>query len=287
MAVFFLPLALYTGGTMSSADAQQLRHNVPAALKIRLEALRNGSEDWHEWHQAGVLVSQLGQSAWLQFGVNADSSGMINDLFAYAYWLFDQATRFVPPTDAIAPQAIECDWVMAKFFKLYTLKYYAAANATRALEPVIWSLNELPLSPARIHQLLIAQGFAARMAWWMALADPDNFLVSEEAARHEAIAEEIFHQHAGVSPDRGRAYCSHLVAMALIHSQLETARWRRTYLWPAFRLAMSQGDAKQVARVIMIARYGLNGEVRLRARRDTLDVFSSTLRELRALRNAA
>lgn len=269
---------------MSSADAQQLRHNVPEALALRLKALREGSEDWHEWHQAGVLTSALAQSAWYQFGTDSDSSEMINDLLAYAYWLFDQATLFVPADNKIAAYAIECDWIMSKFFKLYILEYYFAADQVRTLEPVIWSLNQTPLSPACAHQLLIAHSFTARMSSLVALAQPENFLASEQAAHHEVTVKKLFDAHASTSPDQGRAYCSHLVAMALVHSQLETARWRRTYLWSAFRLAMRLGDAKQVARIIMIARYGMDGERRIRARRDTIDVFVDTLKELRALR---
>lgn len=281
---------------MTTADDKQRRHDVPGALGERLDALRRGTQDGHEWHQAGVLVAQLATSAFLVHG-RKDGRAPAWDLLRHARELYMQALRRTPAPDTLAQYAIMCDDELALAFTCHVRGSHTNPvnpPARARWEAMFAELVKLPPTPARTHQLAIAYGFAARAYCWQYMTD-GNFQTADIARDYEKTANRLFEENAAESPDGQRAYCSHLLAMALLHHQLHVAGWRKQNVWrkqwaarkqrvaPAFMLALRANDFKQVMRAVVIGALGTNGERWARSRRDKPEVIQAVLEQLNGL----
>lgn len=255
---------------MTIADEKQHQHDLPGALNERLATLRSGSTNWHEWHQTGVMLCSLAESAFIQFGMKRWRNDIL-DLLAGAQEFFVTALKFVPEDQPLARCAIICDQELARAFMRRFEHVYVARKSWPGLAAVIEELQEMRPSAARNHQLAIAHSFVARAEWWRALGET-SALLAGLAQDHEAMATSLFRANLPNSPDGGRAFSSHLLAMALIHersiSPVRTRDWRRRYVLPALRLAMQSGDSAQAARAVIIGLHGNDGERTIRACRD-------------------
>jgi len=252
---------------VTAADKAQRKHDVPDALVQRLNALIEGSDDWHEWHQAGVLLFELARSLHLQLGTTDSWHDQILDMLDIIDWMYDTALGLVPESDVVAACAVKSDQELTLSFERYIRGLYANSERFYKFEAIVRKLEDIDTPESR-HQLAITYGLMARAAWWMTLSDPSHGVMVEKAAAWEALATEHFRNNP-LPADRQQAYRSHLLAMALIHSQKFTRGWRQKYTGRAFWLALCHRDFKHAARAIVIDYNGSDGEKWLLSRRDT------------------
>jgi hypothetical protein len=254
----------------SAADALQSRHDVAAALRMRLITIESGTANWHEWHQAGVLFTRIAHAVYMRHGTNNGRwVGSALLLLDAAEELFVQALGRAHTAGPLVRPAILCDreWadVLRSRFIDLTLgeRFYKIEEAAE-------QLMSAPESDERTHRLAIAQGMWARAQLMRAImCDPTH---ADRRSQALTLAD-YYHEQAlndfrqGVSQDGYQALTSHLIHMALLRSELGETRESRRLAWKAFRIARHQGDRIQWVRALMVAARGTNGEAALLKRR--------------------
>lgn len=266
---------------MSAADHAQRKHNVPHALITRFNTLIEGNRDWHEWHQTGVLLFQLALSTDAQLKQDEPKTSILL-MLDYVEWLYSVAHTRVPQDNPLATHAIKCDKELAQFYKRFIERHYANHQQFVEFRRTVQALETLPPSLDQQHQLAIAYGFMARCAWLMQRRDPLHPQLEGWAFEWENFAEQWFRRSRS-HPDKQQAHRSHKLAMALARAELGRYGWRG-YAWSALWNALWHRDYKHAVRAGMIIMYGTEGERRLRARRDTADVYREAVRLMYALR---
>lgn len=247
---------------MSDADAAEQRHNVPAAIRSRLVRVNAGSADWHDYHQLGVDLSELAESArrMVDFG-----SAII--LLSQAHRYFRTAVQLAP-REAVPLAAISCDRAIAggreAFFTGNAELAESSANLVAEAIKVLLDHTNDQADTAAHHQLAIAYGMQCRLAhgWRLGFYGEFNQRLVDG---YRAIALDLFEQEARATPDNGRAERSLMLALALgstTHSE------RRDHAREAYLLAQNCGDPHHARRARAIMWFGNYGETFLRRRRD-------------------
>ena len=256
-----------------TADEAQLRHHVPQALAKRLKAIRLGSRDWHIWHQAGVLLSELAESA---RRISYRGSGRdVDSLITAAMSFMARAHMLLGDNDVVNVCAISCDEGLA-LARMMTSTYTDNESPRATLQSIISVLEQEVQTPAVQHQLAIAHGFLARTHWiaWHVTGTGGHI---DGAWTHEKAATDLFNGLDDESPDTQRAFASHMIAMALMHSAYgaRLTQWQRC--WRAFWLAGASRDRKQQLRAVVVGLLGNTGERWLRRRRDSPKTIRAAL----------
>lgn len=258
---------------MSGSDQRQSSHDLPNALSARLQVIRQGTDSWHEYHQTGVLLSELAHSAWcIKF------SGWRERCIYFLHQAFDvyfaQARQLVPRDNSglTAHYAIDCDEALA-LARLARVSNSGTdvmmVRAQQLLEMVTSNLlvNDLPPheNAAAMHQIGIAYAFLAQLAWGNCMGYPQSADIAV-ARKHFADACTFF--FADPTIDDERAHRSLLCVMALGYHAAGDHNKCRYYADEAWQKAKGAGDDVHKRRAMLIWFFGSRGERFLRRRRD-------------------
>lgn len=262
---------------MSEADDAQNRHDLPTAIRARLDAVSAEGATAQAHHQLGVLLSELAESARRIGGPGWDQQARLLLSHAQRHLRIANDMLEVCRENLVLHAGIHCDAAiaLARESWLATQRFEGAMKVVAAGEAVNMAIEllerwlrgpETPRTPALVHQLAIAFSFAARLKWGQAL----GFAASEEstAAMGYGDLAATYFEREGLGPDDGRAFRSHLLTMALAYDESGRASMRRYHARLARILAKSAGDVSHARRARVIWWFGNRGERWLRRRRD-------------------
>lgn len=260
---------------MSQGGKAQQRPNVPGALGARLQRIHTHNAMWDDYHQAGVGLSELAETAYM---IKSDSwRGQSEELLHKALEYFGVAEASAPSGNLIAPVSIKCDRMMAEA-RLARISD-ASERSTRAIRGLQEAAGTLgPICDkdrAAHHQLAITYEFLSRLYWGDRLG-LETLRIPTEALRYKNAADRLFEEEASTTPDGQKAYRTHLLVSAVALDVHGDGERKRTAALKAAKLARAYTDYWHLARASAIMTGGKAGEVILRRVR-----FSGTLKRLR------
>lgn len=245
-------------------------------LNARKQRIKHKTADWKDYHQTGVLLSELAESIrCIRF------SGWSSQYVRYlhrALLYFKQATYFVPDSDDLAHHSISCDEVralvrLAREESTQENMYRAHKLMSTTLD-ILLSLHGIRPedNPQAWHQTAIAYSIATQIAWGQRLNYPE--LVNPANVQHLALlAIHYFRAEAHITPDSERAYRSFMHYMTLGYWVDSHYSSLRKCAQIALLSAIRHNDISHTIRTVMIWAFGQKGECFLRKRRDGRAVF--------------
>ena len=266
---------------MSSADQAQNRHKVPRALRLRLQRVAEPNASWHDWHQLGVLLSELAESArivgcqnWRDYHRVALETAL--ECFTNAFQRLD---RNRSEECVIKRCAVACDSAVAVArFALHSEPAEAHAMCTGAIDKLVevietldrqFTLQQPCDNPAAWHKAAIAYLWLVRISHGcLALGFMGVAPLHEAQLRAwRLMALKCFEQELSITPDRASAHRGLLLSLATVGKQHKdvdaTHRLQR-----AAQLAVRYRDAYHFVRAIGLLAFGIRSERLFRRLRD-------------------
>lgn|GEM_PF-4813663 len=257
------------GGVITDADNKQLRHNVLGALAERLHTIKMGDAPWHEFHQTGVLLSELAESLWLLYGYRRGNDYMATLDAAIHY--FTKARDLAESNETghentLARAQINCDSLRAsyRYNRLVENTPVTAAEALSAgfhatIDVLEKLQKEVPAAlQARVrHQQAIAHAFALEVCNCSVQHYNDAFiLLSQEDGK-----------------DSQQAFRTLQFIAALRAAKNGTMMQCRVYAEIALVSARQNNDRQHELRALLIKNFGVLGEKLCCAKRDGFAAF--------------
>lgn len=257
---------------MSNGDREQLRHDKVAALRLRLAALDEGEPTFQQFHQTGVLLSALADSAWWIGGRHWQKHA--NRLLSKANEMFGSARLHLPANDNVAHAGLMADRAMwaVRMWRSHEGTTHYQQTAEECLELARqklahWTQDGLTANPDAWHQMGIVHMLDSQVAWGKVFGY-GNKVDAHRARRSEEQAKRFFGQERALTLDGERAYRSFLLTSALAHGIYGDRGQQHYHALLAFKSAKRHGDRPHRARAAAIIAAGRQGERLLRLMQD-------------------
>ncbi|HSW81554.1 MAG TPA: hypothetical protein VLG40_04100 [Candidatus Saccharimonas sp.] len=253
------------GGAITDAESKQLRHNVFGALAAYRERIEGGVADWHDFHQTGVLLSEIAESLWY-VRANPRWRKLYADSLSGARRSFKKALECLPPGQEgeLCKLEVLCDLQRSRTRAARLGDTSDLARSHSIFHHIIRDLDKLQseasedLAPRVRHQLAIAHRLIIETG------DCPN------GTDHFGIALRLF---AVEKPaDRQAAYRGLFLTQALLADAQGNKQQRRAHAFLAEQSARRNGDYGHWLRSLFISWFGQQGERMWRAARDGLAI---------------
>jgi hypothetical protein len=246
----------------------RLKFSVASTLQQHLSDIAASTQDWHIYHQAGVLQSELAESFWY-----LKPSGWRDHYIKLqrdALDNLDKAKQFAPD-ETLCRVHITCDEILITA-RLSRERHGAKRRRPAHLVLPLQQLHKLHGNhpqdrPDAWHQTAVAYAIGAQLAWGEVLGYKGTTNRSYATDMYVEAAR-FFVAESTMSPDNENAYRSLLIQMALACAKDGSTKDQRHFARIAEHSARHYHDRRDYWRAAAIKRLGVKGEVLFRRFRD-------------------